>query len=89
MKKTNNSSNRLIQKHIDYIIPSLGLVIALAWNSAFQRFFKANQYLNSSGPRLYAILVTTIIIYIINFLEKTNARLEKESTYSIINNITK
>ena len=89
MKKTNNISNKLIQKHIDYIIPSLGLVIALAWNSAFQRFFKTNKYLNSSGPWIYAILVTTIIIYIINFLEKTNARLDKESTYSIINNITK
>tara|TARA_Y100000389_G_scaffold17938_1_gene15633 strand:- start:159 stop:446 length:288 start_codon:yes stop_codon:yes gene_type:complete len=76
MSKNNNSTGSyLIAKHIDYIIPSLALVIALAWNSAFQKFFKSHKLLTSYGPWVYAILVTTVIIGIIQILEKTKAKL--------------
>ena len=83
-------SKTLISKHIEYIIPALGLVIALAWNSAFQNFFHNNKYLNSQGPWLYAIMVTTIIIGIIQLLEKTKNKIniksesEETNTYNLI-----
>ena len=87
----NKIGKTLLAKHIEFIIPALGLVIALAWNSAFQNFFQNNSYLNSQGPWLYAIMVTTIIIGIIQLLEKTkdkiNIKSESESEETITNNL--
>ena len=69
------NTKQIISKNIDYIIPSLGFVIALAWNSAFQKFFKNSTLLNSQGPWIYAIFVTVIIIGVIQLLEKTKNKL--------------
>ena len=69
-------TKKIISKNIDYIIPSLGFVIALAWNSAFQKFFKNSILLNSQGPWIYAIFVTAVIIGVIQLLEKTKDKLD-------------
>ena len=62
----------LKQKYISYIIPSLSLTVALAWNSAFQTFFKENPYLNKYGRFGFAIILTFLILTIILFLEHAN-----------------
>lgn len=51
------------------IITSLSLVSALAWDSAFQNFFKKNKLINKGGPWLYAIIVTILTVGAISFME--------------------
>ena len=57
-----NSIGKEISK---LIITALGFVTALAWNDAFQNFFKKNKYLNSYGPWVYAIIITIITVLIL------------------------
>lgn len=52
------------------IITSLSLVSALAWDSAFQKYFEKNKLLNKGGPWLYAIIVTIITMIFIYVLNK-------------------
>lgn len=52
-------------KIIKLIISSFGFITALAWNDAFQNFFKKNKYLNSYGPWVYAIIITIITVLIL------------------------
>ena len=58
-------TNKIIDDYYHFVVTALGLVVALAWNSAFQNFFQKNKYLTSHGPWVYAIIVTLIIILII------------------------
>jgi len=51
-----------------YIIPAMGLVIALAWNSAFQKYFDENKHLHIYGSWVYAIFVTFIGLFLITIL---------------------
>ena len=56
---------------INYLMAtSLGMVTALAWNSAFQNFFNKYPKLKDYGPWVYAILITIIaiiIFFLLNF----------------------
>ena len=62
-----NSIGKEISK---LIITALGFVTALAWNDAFQNFFKKSCYLNSFGPWVYAIVITVITVISIIYLKK-------------------
>ena len=62
-----NSIGKEISK---LIITALGFVTALAWNDAFQNFFKKNCYLNVFGPWVYAILITFITVISVIYLKK-------------------
>ena len=62
-----NSIGKEISK---LIITALGFVTALAWNDAFQNFFKNNRYLNAYGPWVYAIIVTIITVISVIYLKK-------------------
>jgi hypothetical protein len=59
----------IISKTKKAIIGSLSLIMALAWNSAFQNWFDNNETLHKGGPWAYAIIVTTLIISIIYFMD--------------------
>ena len=59
----------IIESYIDFIIPDLGLVIAIAWNSAFQNYFDNNEELKKHGPWAYAFIVTIIIMTTLSFLK--------------------
>lgn len=61
--------NVIISKTKHTIIGSLSLIMALAWNSAFQNWFDQNEMLHRGGPWIYAILVTIIIITVIFFMD--------------------
>lgn len=55
------------------IIGALTFVSALAWNEAFKKYFKNNDYLKSYGLWVYAIvttLVAVISIILINLVTK-------------------
>ena len=58
----------LFDNYIEYIIAALGLVTALSWNSAFQKYFEQNEYLKDKGPWIYAFTTTFIIFILITFL---------------------
>jgi hypothetical protein len=67
-KYITKKSGVLFDNYIDYMITALGLVVALAWNSAFQKYFEKNEYLNEQGPWIYAFAVTAIIFFFITIL---------------------
>jgi hypothetical protein len=65
-------SGMLFDHYIEFIVTALGLVAALSWNSAFQKYFEQNEYLKEKGPWIYAFGVTFfifIIITILNYLK--------------------
>lgn len=70
-----NINNNIIEQSITLITNSLGLVVALAWNNAFQNLFKYNKILEKYGPWVYAIIVTIIII----ILTKLNYKLKNKN----------
>ena len=61
-------SGILLDTYIEYMVTALGLVVALAWNSAFQKYFENNEYLQDKGPWIYAFGVTFIIFVLISIL---------------------
>ena len=64
-QNVNGEINNVANEIIKLIIASLSFITALAWNDAFQSFFKKNKYLNSYGPWVYAIVITIITVLII------------------------
>lgn len=65
----------LLENYFELIITALGLVVALSWNSAFQNYFQQNEYLNSYGPWIYAIMLTSIVVVLITFINSVKKRL--------------
>ena len=59
----------VVESYIDFIIPALGLVTALAWDSAFKKLFEENEEIKKYGPWVYAIVLTLIILIIISILK--------------------
>ena len=57
--------SKIFEKLTTLITNALGLVAALAWNSAFQNFFKNYPQLQEQGPWIYAILITLISVILI------------------------
>ena len=65
-------SGMLFDHYIEFIVAALGLVAALSWNSAFQKYFEQSEYLKEKGPWIYAFTITFfifIIITILNYLK--------------------
>ena len=62
--------SKIFEKLTTLITNALGLVAALAWNSAFQNFFKNYPQLQEHGPWIYAIIITIISVIIITYLSK-------------------
>lgn len=62
--------NNIFKEMDSLIISALGVITALAWNTAFQNFFDSKPLLKKYGPWIYAVVVTIIAILIVAFLEK-------------------
>lgn len=74
----NKEGKQILDKIYYLIVTALSLVTALAWNSAFQKFFENNKYLNKRGPWIYAILITGITIGLIVGFTKIVEKIEGE-----------
>ena len=57
---------------LNIILNALSLIVALAWNSAFDQYFKSRPALKSHGPWMYAIAVTIIVVVILFGISKLN-----------------
>lgn len=68
-KQIGRISNKLVNDYYRFVVTALGLVAALAWNSAFQNFFQRNKYLHNYGPWAYAALVTLVILVLIQVFD--------------------
>jgi len=55
--------SELFSKMITLITTALSVCVALAWNDAFQNFFKKNPILNSYDPLLYVLVITEGIFH--------------------------
>ena len=77
-KDSNNKNNQelninsIIKKFTSLIITALGVCTALAWNDAFQNFFKNYEFLTKYGPWVYAIIITFVSLVSIIYLNKLN-----------------
>jgi sterol desaturase/sphingolipid hydroxylase (fatty acid hydroxylase superfamily) len=53
---------QVVEKTAALLIAAFGFVAALAWNTAVQQWIESNPVLKSSGPLIYAIAVTVIVV---------------------------
>ena len=54
--------NEIVEKFAILITGAFGLVSALAWNSAIQKWFESRPALAAGGPFFYAVLVTILAV---------------------------
>ena len=66
----------ILQKFSSLIITALGVCTALAWNDAFQNFFKNNHHITKYGPWVYATIITMIALISIIYLQKLTKYVE-------------
>ena len=78
-KEKDISLNSILTKFSSLIITAFGVCTALAWNDAFQNFFKNNEYLNKYGPWIYAIIITLIALVSIIYLNKVVKYIQKKT----------
>ena len=76
----------MIGQVLSYPITAFTLVVAFAWNSAFQSWFKHHPRFNKHGPWVYAISVTALcIVFIVGlyYIQKqaTSARDFVQNSY--------
>ena len=62
--------NQIISKMDSLASTAMGMVTALAWNSAFKQFFDSHPVLKSYGPWVYAFIVTIIAVLYVTILNK-------------------
>jgi len=77
-----NIHKKIFKKLNILISNSLGLVAALAWNSAFQNLFKKYPKLQENGPWVYALIVTIISVIIITYLTKIEEKIDNVKFYN-------
>jgi hypothetical protein len=78
--------NNILSKIDILAINALGLVVALAWNSAFQDFFDSKPSLKKYGQWIYAILITIFSIIILFTISKfKEMKKENDLNQKIIN----
>ncbi len=69
----------IMDKFTSLIITALGVCTALAWNDAFQNFFKNNELLTKYGPWVYAIIITIVALISIIYINKLNHLIKEKS----------
>ena len=77
-----NIHKKIFKKLNLLISNSIGLVAALAWNSAFQNLFKKYPELQKNGPWIYAIIVTVIAVVIITYLTQIEEQIDKNNIFN-------
>ena len=75
-KKAELNIKSIFQKFTTLIITALGVCTALAWNEAFQNFFKNYDFLTKYGPWVYAIIITFVSLVSIIYLNKLSSYIE-------------
>lgn len=71
-------SRIIFDDYIQFIVTALGLVSALSWNSAFQKYFEQSKYLKEKGPWIYALGCTLLIFILITTLNFIRDRYIKD-----------
>jgi hypothetical protein len=64
----------VIDKLSELVTTAFGLVAALAWNSAIQKWFESQALLKSGGPFLYALIVTFVAVAATVWIGRVAAR---------------
>ena len=77
-----NIQKKIFKKLNILISNSLGLVAALAWNSAFQNLFKKYPKLQENGPWVYALIVTIISVITITYLTQIEEKIDNIRFYN-------
>ena len=56
---------------------AMGMVTALAWNSAFTQFFDSHPVIKRYGPWAYALIVTIIAVLYVTIMNKLKTKATK------------
>ena len=75
-RDNNININSIMEKFTSLIITALGVCTALAWNEAFQNFFKSYKVLVKYGPWAYASMITIIALVSIVYMHKLDTLFE-------------
>ena len=69
-------SKLFISDYLEYLIGASSFIVALAWNSAFQKYFENSKLLRSKGPWIYAIYITFLITTLIFIIKGVKTKLQ-------------
>lgn len=68
-------AREFISDYLEYLIGASSFIVALAWNSAFQKYFEHSKFLKNSGPWIYAIAITFLITMTMFIIKKVKNKL--------------
>jgi TRAP-type C4-dicarboxylate transport system permease small subunit len=68
----------IVEKTSALITAAFGLIAALAWNTAIQKWFSDNFPPESIGPWLYAIVITIIAVVMTIWIGRIAGKLTKK-----------
>jgi len=68
----------LVDKFAALITAAFGLVAALAWNSAIQKWFEAHPGIAAGGPWLYAAMVTVLAVIVTLWIGWLSGRIKQQ-----------
>ena len=68
----------IIEKISALLTAAFGLVAALAWNDAIQKWFASQTYLASAGPWVYAIVITIIAVILTIWIGRVAGKVKKQ-----------
>ena len=75
VQKIKHPAKEFISDYLEYLIGASSFIVALAWNSAFQKYFEHSKFLRSKGPWIYAISITFLITIIMFIIKGVKTRL--------------
>lgn len=64
-----------ISDYLEYLIGASSFIVALAWNSAFQKYFENSKFLKNKGPWIYAIASTFLITFTMFIIKAVKTKL--------------
>ena len=79
-----NPAKLFISDYLEYLVGAASFIVALAWNSAFQKYFETSKFLQSKGPWIYAITITFIVTLSVILIKGIKNKLPKSEHLRLV-----
>lgn len=84
VRKMKKPTEVFISDYLEYLVGASSLIVALAWNSAFQKYFDHNKFLLNKGPWIYAISVTFLVTIVMLVIKRLKNKLPPSNNPKVI-----
>ena len=84
VNKIQKPTEVFISDYLEYLVGASSLIVALAWNSAFQKYFEHNKFLKNKGPWIYAIAVTFLVTIVMLVIKSLKSKLPPSNNPKIM-----